>query len=232
MILVVLILFIVLNCVFKLSMWCMWQRFIFSVMLGVFTYTCVGIASQQSKTQLALWMQDTAVLQNIAVLITVESIACCVFCFLYLVMQRDEMFESYRRRRLREISYAVLHWYPSLLMFPVVFYLLAQLMFVAIGMTFRSMGLLPALGIAVLLPLLSEGVRWLLPDEEGRVEMHLLLSLFVCIFGWLTTQTSQMVYLAPDSPVSWQNILLTVAGFIIFFSTGLLRQQTKARRTR
>ena len=84
----VLLLFIFLNCVMKLSLWQWWQRFIYSLALGGFAYWSMDYAMLQSKTRIADYLQNTAVLQNMAIIVTIESVFCLAFTLTYL--QNDD----------------------------------------------------------------------------------------------------------------------------------------------
>lgn len=207
----VLILFVVLNCAFKLSLWRWWQRLVFSVLLGGFAWWALRYAVMQSKTQIADLLQDTNALQTMAILVTIDSAVGLYFCF------------SNSKRLL---------YYPSLLILPVVFYLLTQTVFVATGVDFETTGLSFAIGVALLLPLLAEGVRWLLPDTTSRIEMHLLLTIFVCILGLIATEHGKMVYAMKEAPVDWRQLALTFALFLLLALVGFLLNRLKWSRSK
>ena len=211
----VLILFIVLNCMFKLSLWQLWQRLAYSVLMGAFAWWSVRYAVLQSKTQIADFLQDTSALQTVAILVTIESAVGLSFCLNRL--------QDGGRRWLRSLLYG----YPSLLMFPVVFYLLTQTVFAATGVDFGTTALLFAAGIIILLPLLSEAARWLLPDETGRLELHLLLTIFVCILGLMATEHGRMVYAVKEAPVDWLSLGLTLGLFQLLALAGFLLNRLK-----
>ena len=179
----VLLLFIFLNCVMKLSLWQWWQRIIYSLVLGGFAYWSMDYAMLQSKTHIADYLQNTAVLQNMAIIVTIESVFCLAFTLTYL--QNDD-------HTIRNKWWAkVLFWYPGLLMFPLV-------------------------------PLIAEGFRFLLPERDHRVEVHLLLSLFICILGLIATENGKIVYAVKEHPVDWLTLAFTLGGFALLFGLGWL----------
>ena len=200
----ILILFILLTCLFKISMWKFWQRLVYSLLLGSFAWWSMRYAVTQSKTQLADYLQDTGVIQNMAILVTIESSVGLAFCMSWLNGKRFG------------------YWYPSLLMFPAVFYLLTQTVFMAVGIGFEMIGMCFALAIIILLPLLSEGVRWLLPDDTSRVEAYLLLIIMVCILGLATTGNGEIIYATKGSPIEWHSLLLTFGFFLVLFLVGII----------
>ena len=65
----ILILFILINCVLKLSFWRIWQAALFGAVCGAFVIATYPYAILQSKTQLADYLQNTTALQNMAVII-------------------------------------------------------------------------------------------------------------------------------------------------------------------
>ena len=80
----VLILFILINCVLKLSFWRIWQAALFGAVCGAFVIATYPYAILQSKTQLADYLQNTTTLQNMAVIITLESVVCFAYCIAVL----------------------------------------------------------------------------------------------------------------------------------------------------
>ncbi len=206
--------FIVLNCAFKLSLWKMWQRFVFSGTLALFAYVSVDYAMLQSKTQIADYLQNNVVLQDIAIIVTIESAVCLAFCFSYFKIDQS--------KRMR-----YLHYYPSLLLFPVIFYLLTQSLFTLTGVDFETTALVFAIAIVTLLPLIAEGAKWLIPEETGRVEIHLLLTIFVCLLGLIATENGKMLYAASTRPIHWVDLALTFLVFSSFISIGIILSKFK-----
>ena len=80
----VLILFILLNTALKISFWRWWKALVFAAVAGGFVLLAGPYAADQSKTELASWMQNTDIMQNVAVLITLESVLFFGFAFLRL----------------------------------------------------------------------------------------------------------------------------------------------------
>ena len=74
----ILILFILVNCLLKLSFWKGWQAALFGLICGIFITATYPVAILQSKTQLADYLQNTVALKNMAVIITLEAV--CVLC--------------------------------------------------------------------------------------------------------------------------------------------------------
>ena len=105
----ILMLFIVINCSFKLSFWKLWQTVIYSLIAGLFVAGTWQYAILQSKTQIADYLQNTEALQNMAIIITLESALCFGYCVAFLR-------GLYGKKNLWWAE--LLRWYPSLLLFP------------------------------------------------------------------------------------------------------------------
>lgn len=213
----VLMLFVVLNCATKLSLWNWWQRFAFSGVLAAFVWWSERYAVLQSKTQLAEYLQNVEILQNMAVIVTIESAVNFGFCFLWFG----------ERRASSSAYHFLLKYYPSLLVFPVMFYVLTQTMFVAVGIDFSTTSMIVAALTFILLPLLAEGMKWFIADAEGRVEIHVFLSCLVCVLGLATTVTSKMIYRANETPIDWQMVSIAIIVFIVLFIAGYLGSKLK-----
>lgn len=219
LIIIVLMLFVALNCATKLSLWPWPQRFAFSVVVAAFVWWSQRFAVLQSKTQIADLLQNTSALQNMAAIVTVESAVSFGFCSRWL----DGVYLSPACRWWERL----LKWYPSLLMFPVMFYILTQTMFMAVGVDFGVTAAVVSVAVLVGLPLLASGVKLLMPDEEGRVELHVLLSCFVCVLGLISTVTGKIVYRAVEEAVNWSMVGLAAVVFVVLFAAGFIGSRLK-----
>lgn len=225
----VLVLFICINCILKVSFWKGWQAALFGLLCGVFVAVTYPYAILQSKTQLADYLQNTAALKNMAVVITLEAVVCFAYCF--AVLQRCfGQREKWWMKPLR--------WYPSLLIFPVLFYLQTELIFSFPGIGFSTISYLFAGAVVLAVPLLRLFFRYLLPEEELRLEIYFLVSLFVCIIGLLTTVNGHVTYQAVEQPLNWKALGFAFTLFGGLFLIGMswnrrkwiILQKRRARR--
>jgi len=215
-ILQILIVFILINAVLKGSYRKPLQTALFGLLCGGFIIATCPLAVMQSKTQLADFLKDTHVAQNMAVLLTVESTVFFAFCVYELTATK-------RHNLLRRL----LNIYPGLLIFPVLFYLLTQLVFSMTGMNFTRLSYLFAAAVALAFPLLSLLCRRLLPERESRLEATLLVSIFVCVIGLISTVNGTTVYAAINKPPNLQALSLAIGGFLLFFFIGLIINKLK-----
>lgn len=213
-------LFIIINCIVKLSFWKPWQMIVFSVICSVFVVWTCQYAILQSKTQLNDYLNNTKVLQDSAVLITIESAICFGFCFVAL---REKIGAK------TKIGAKLLYSYPSLLMFPVLFYLLTQLIFAFPGIDFTFISYVLA-GIVLLgIPLLSCFVKYFCAEKELRLEVCFLVSLFVCIIGLITTVNGNVTYAATEESINVKALLMSLLLFASSFIIGFVWNRVKWR---
>jgi len=214
----ILMLFILINCILKLSFWKPWQAAIFSLICAAFVIWTCQFAILQSKTQIADYLTNTKVMQDAAVLITIESTICFAFCFAAL---RD-MFGKKVKRWIEP-----LYWYPSLLIFPVLFYSLTQMIFAMPGTDFNTISYLLGGGVLIGLPALSYLIKCLYPEKELRLEVYFLVSLFVCVIGLITTVNGNVTYAAVEEPLNVKALLLSLGLFAVTFLLGYLWNKAK-----
>lgn len=214
----VLMLFIVMNCVLKVSFWKWWQAALFGGLCGVFVVLTYPYAILQSKTQIADYLRNTVALQDMAVIITIES----VICFAYCVAVLRGWFGQQEKWWVKPLK-----WYPSLLIFPVLFYLQTELIFSFSGVSFTVLSYGFAVAVAVLLPLLCVLFRYLLPEKDLRLEVHFLVSLFVCVIGLLTTVNGNVTYQAVEEPTNWKALAVSFGLFLILFLIGMVWNKLK-----
>ncbi len=214
----ILMLFIVVNVILKLSLWKTWQTVVFALICAGFVVGVYPYSIQQSKTQIADYLQNTTAMQNAAVLVTIESAVCFGFCFAAL----SNMFG-----KTVKIWIKPFYWYPGLLILPVLFYVLTQTIFALPGTGFSTIAYSLAAIVLIALPLLSYCIKQLIPENELRLEVHFLVSLFVCILGLITTVNGNVTYAAVKEPVNIKAITLSAGLFLLMFLVGLLFNKAK-----
>lgn len=214
----ILVLFIFVNGILKVSFWKGWQTLLFGAVCGAFVAATYPYAILQSKTQLADYLQNTAALKNMAVIITLESCVCFAYCI--AVLQGAE-----RQRWWMKL----LKWYPGLLVFPALFYLQTELVFSFPGVGFTTISYAFAGFVVLMFPLLSRFFRCLLPQGEMRLEIHFLVSLFVCIIGLLTTVNGNVTYQAVREPLNWTAMGFAFGLFLLLFLAGMYWSRFKWR---
>ena len=114
----------------------------------------------------------------------------------------------------------LLRLYPGVLLFPVLFYLQSTLIFALPGVDFGVVSLLLSLGTLVLVLGLVYLLRFLLPEEELRLEVLFLVELFIFILG-IIASVDETIRTAPEqSPIQWRGLALTTVVALICFVVG------------
>lgn len=214
----ILMLFIFINCLLKLSFWKFWQVALFSIICAAFILGTYQYAILQSKTQIADYLSNKKILQDAAVIITIESALCFAFCFAAM----RNMFGMKKNKALQ-----LLYWYPSLLIFPVLFYLLTQCVFSLPGIDFSFISYGLAIIVLIAFPALSYVIKYLFPENELRLEVHFLVSLFVCIIGLITTVNGNVTYAAVEEPINVKALISSCLLFASAFIIGYLWNKMK-----
>jgi len=219
-IILILFLFIIINTILKQSYWKWWQSAILGLVCGIFIQLVYPYAINQSKSELGDYLNNTKIMQDMAVLVTLESVLYLGFCFAGL----RRLYGTKPRFWMK-----LLDWYPGLLIFPVLFYLLTNLIFSLPGVDFRLIAYSFAGAVVVLFPLLSRGIKYFLPEKELRLEVQFLVSLFVGIIGLICTVNGNVTYEAVKEPLNVKALLVATGVFLFFFLIGYLWNKYKWR---
>lgn len=214
----ILMLFIFIGCCLRLSFWKLWQTAVFGALCAGFILWSYQYAVLQSKTQLADYLTNGKMMQNMAVLITIESVICISFCFASLRQATGKAKNKYL---------FLLKGYPGILIFPVLFYILTQLIFNSSGIAFTSISYALAGFVFLALPACSRLLKWLLNEYEFRLEVYFLVSLFICILGLITTVSGEVVYATVDQSFNLSSYLIAFAIFTLAFGIGCLWNKYK-----
>ena len=190
-----LVLLVVVQTSLRLSQWTNgWLRIAFCVTLGIAVYLCTDYAAGLSKLQMAAWLHDTSVLQNIAILCLLDALLTFSPLMPCIDFPHARPFENKfldKPSGKAERSWLSLnrkvHLFPFLI-FPAVFYVLCQLLFTMTGTDFHTVGLLLGIVIALLLPLLSKALSWLLPQCSDRSLLHLAVTIILCLACLINAQ--------------------------------------------
>ncbi len=206
-----LVIFIIVSTLMKLSFWKIWQVLTFVFIAVGFTFWAYPIAMEQSQTTIKEWMGNSEILGNMAVLITLESTILLFYCIY-------SMKESSKDKN--KIWKTVLDFFPGILIFPVLFFLLCQMFFQFTGTDFLQSSLLFSM---LLITIVVAGFflfRKLIPEHHFRLEILFLTSLFVSVLGLISTSSGKMIFVAKSEPLDFQKLALTTGLFISLFAIG------------
>lgn len=139
-------------------------------------------AVEQSKSQIAGWLSDSALMLDVAVILTLEVAVQMAFCVLSAYIQT-----TVEVKPLTLWIYRILRWFPGVLIFPVLFSLLVSLIFTLPGTSFQLVAWSAAAAVFVAIPIATFGVKRLLPEKEIRLEVLFLSNALIAILGVVAT---------------------------------------------
>ncbi|QUB42479.1 hypothetical protein [Porphyromonas sp. oral taxon 275] len=213
----ILMLFVVLATALRLSFSSRGYALVYALLLGGFVYLSSPYAIEQTKTGLAAYIADRSLREYAAIFISLE-----VALFVGYSFSRLER-PSSRRRQLLALALAA---YPGLLLFPVLFYLQSTLLFALPGVSFSLLAFLLAVASALAVYGLGHALRWLVPEEELRLEVFFLVQLFTFILG-IIASVDETVRTAPSSPIAWRGLALSAGIAVLCFGLGYLIPRIK-----
>ena len=182
---------------------------VISVICALFVGLMWPYAIEQSKTQIADWLANPALMLDTSVVLSVEVVLQMTFCMLAAHIQSAG---PVKKRVLW--AYKALRWFPGILVFPVLFCGLVALIFSFPG---------------VLIPAGSFLLRWLLPEKELRLELLFLANALIAILGIIATVNGRTAVKGIDE-VDWGALadltILLVAGALV----GMILRKVKLKR--
>ncbi len=182
-----------------------------ALVVAAFTGMSRTWAVEQSKSQIADWIADTALMADVSVLLTVDVAIGMAFCCVTAANEKT-----------RNLAVRLLHlfltYFPGLLIFPVLFATLVYAIFSLVGMDFDTVAWGVAAMVLVGLPALAYGIRWALPEQPLRLELLFMLHALIALLGVIATVNGKTAVSGTNSvdiiALSGVIGLLAVGGFI------------------
>lgn len=183
--------------------------------VGITTLACAlwtGLswpyAILQSKTQIADWLANPALMLDTSVILSVEICMQLAFCLLAVHLMTGG---TVPRRTLW--IYRFLRWFPGFLIFPVLFSGLVALIFSFPGASFSLLAWSMAGGVLLGIPLCTVLLRRLLPEKEIRLELLFLTHALTAILGIVATVNGRTA-MDGTGDVDWK-AFLGLSGLIV-----------------
>ena len=195
-----------------------------AVVLAFFTGMMWNFAIEQSKTQIAAWIADQQLMLDMAVLLSIDVALTLFFCVAHVDLKTAEVV-----RRRKVWAYRLLKYFPGLLVFPVLFSVLVMLIFLLPGVSFQVVSWSLAAAVFVLVPALTYGVKWLLPERPIRLEMLFLVEVLLGLMGIVGTVNGRTA-VAGISEVDLPALAAVVALVAAGMAVGLALYRVKAAK--
>lgn len=167
-------------------------------------------AASQSKTQITDWLNAPDLMLDTSVLLTVDVFFQITFCVMMAKKIAGEQLSVVQRA-----IYTVALWFPGLLIFPVLFALLVEIIFSFPGNDFSTLSWATATCVLITAPSLSYLIRFLLPEKDLRLELMFVVNAITAILGIIATVNGRTAVKGTNS-VEWD----ALAGFLLIIAAG------------
>lgn len=195
-----------------------------SVVCALFVGLMWPYAIEQSKTQIADWLADSALMLDISVLLTLEVALQMSYCMLAAHVQTTGPIKKSTLR-----MYRALRWFPGILIFPVLFCALVALIFSFPGVEFALIAWTGAAAVLVLIPAGAYYLRKLLPEKDVRLELLFLANALIAVLGIIATVNGRTA-VAGVSEVDWPALAGLAAIIAAGALLGILTYRIKLKR--
>lgn len=205
------------NFMLKLTYHSLLGRLLTCAVAALFVGLSWEAASAQSKTQISDWLNRPDLMLDIAVVLTVDLAFQVTFCVMTAKRLAGE-----KLTKIESAIFAVSLWFPGLLIFPVLFAMLVEVIFSFPGSDFSTLAWTTAAAVLVVVPALIFSVKWLLPESDLRLELMFMINALTALLGVVATVNGRTAVKGTGS-VEWDALLGilgiiaigTIAGIII-----------------
>ena len=208
------------NFVLKLTFHNLHGRLAVCAVAALFTALMWGVAVGQSKTQIADWLANPSLMLDTSVILTIDVFLQITFCVL---MARKISHDAMPKWGDALLQFSL--WFPGLLIFPVLFAILVEVIFSFPGMDFATLAWVTAGGVFIAALSLTLGVKWLLPEREPTLELMFLANVLTAILGIVATVNGRTA-VAGTGTVEWDSLI----GFLAILAVGSLAGLLLAKR--
>lgn len=200
-----------------------WYRAVFSLMLGLFVIAAHPYALEMNKLRLQQVLSEQNALMNISLVVMADTLLTCYFCAARLHNRYEEG---------KKLPWHTVLWRhtPSLLVFPVLYYIHITLFFSFPGTGFALLtGLLAGTVTASFVAASFSMRRWI-HEKEGLLETVILLTFFICILVISCTvfHPSATIY-HRGAPTDWKGCLYTLGLLLLLAAAGAALSRLKKR---
>lgn len=213
-----------LSFVLKLTGYKLRQLLLMALLCALFVGFSWQFAAEQSKTAIASWLSDRELMQDIAVLMTLDVALQMAYCLMAV-----NLMNSGPLKRRTILVYKLLRLFPGIMVFLVLFSLLVSCVFAFPGVSFSLISWCMAAAVLVLLPLAVLGVRKLLPEKEIRLELLFLSNALTAALGVIATVNGTTASESVDS-VDDPATIAVIGIVLLGAALGFLLYRLKAGR--
>lgn len=211
------------NFLVKQTFWPFRMVCVAALVAGGFVVLMWPFAIEQSKTQIADWLSDSTLMLDTAVVLTIEVALQMAFCLLTV-----HVLNFFPVKKKMKLAWRLLYWFPGVLILPVLFFALTQLIFALPGISFRQVAWGFGLGVLVIIPVGRWLVKWILPEEDLRLELLFLTNALVAILGVVATVNGRTA-VEGTATVNWGALAGCIGVFVVGTGIGMLTGKLKRK---
>lgn len=208
----------------KLSHSPRWFVWLYALCLGLFVFLNADLASSQTKDDVVSYIEQHSLREYITILVTIEAMVMIAFAFLGF---RRQVYEGKQVSVVGKSLRLFLQFCPPVLMLPTIFYLHTTLLFYWTGVDFHTLSLYLATIVLLFCSLSPSLIRYLLPEQDIRLELLFLSSLLVFILGLIITIDTQLIYKAPKYVFPFKEVCLSLGLLVFCFALGYFSPMIK-----
>ena len=153
-----------------------------AVVCALFTGLMCPVATSVSGTVLSGVFSDSSRMLDLAVLVSMDVMAGITFCWLSV-----QKIEGERMGVGSKILLGVSGYFPGIMVFVILLYLLAEVIFLFPGVSFSLLAWGLAAAVLVAVPLLAWLLRSLLPQVRGRLDLMFMSYVITAMIGVIAT---------------------------------------------
>lgn len=196
---VVMIIMVLVAMSFALKLTChrLSGRIILCALAALFTGLAWPYAAIQSKTQIASWLMQPQLMLDTSVVLTIDVFLQIAFCVLAI-----RSWTGNRMTTIEKWVYRLLLWIPSLLIFPVLFSVLVEVVFAFPGADFAMLGWCTAAAVFAIFIIAAWLAKEALPEIDLRIELIFLVNIIIGALGIIATVNGRTAA-AGTNTVEW-----------------------------
>ncbi len=208
---------------FQFSQWKLPARLIAAFSLAGLAYLAYPWVIEQSRETLNGWMNDPFRMQQLAVVLVIETV---IFIMVDLALLKQHFGQPVKK------TMKVATFFPGILLLAVLLYAQMLCFYAFSEIDFDQLGIYFSLGILLIAIAVPAGLRWTIPEGYLRMELRYILSFGQVLGGIVITIFCQKLpYNQQEKDLEWQPLLFVIGISLITIVFGWLwskrKKQTK-----
>ncbi|MDN5202753.1 hypothetical protein QQ008_15295 [Fulvivirgaceae bacterium BMA10] len=196
-----------LSSLFQMSHWSFVPRLVLALILSLLAFQMYPWVIEQSKDQLNLWLGDPIKMQNLAVIQMIEVL-------LFIGIDLSMLKQCFGQPVKKQVKYA--SFFPGIMLFAVMLYTQMMFFYAFSQVDFGLLGLYFSIGIGLILLLLPQVVKWIIPESYLRLELRYIFGFGQIMVGVIITVFTQRLPYRQQQTGFEISSLLAVIGLAFF----------------